>query len=123
MRQTPSSASVKVIYPDRDAILKRLKKIAARIKARHPEVFEIRLFGSLARGDYTAASDVDLILVLDDCAESDPHRRILMFLPYFDLRYGVDLLVYTQNEVESRLNAGDPFLRRIWQESCEISKL
>jgi len=121
MRLPPSSDFVKIIYPDRDALLNQIGQIIRRIKTQHPEVVAVRLFGSLARGDYTATSDADLIIVLSHCMENDPHRRILTFLPYFDLRYGVDLLVYTQSEIESRLNEGDPFLQRVWQESTEIS--
>ncbi len=121
MSLSSSSNSVKIIYPDRNALLRRIKQIARQIKKRHPEVVSIRLFGSLARNDYTATSDADILIVLDHFPENDPHRRILTFLPYFDLRYGVDLLVYTQAEIQSRLSKGDPFVQRIWQESVEIS--
>jgi predicted nucleotidyltransferase len=114
---------VKIIYPNREAILRRLKQITRQIKTQHPEVVSVRLFGSLARDNYTATSDADLIIVLSHSAENDPHRRIMTFLPYFDLRCGVDLLVYTQREIESRLSEGDPFLRRVWQESTELAHL
>ncbi len=36
---------------------------------------------------------------------------------YFDLPVGVDLLVYTQDQVTSRLLAGDEFMTRVWKES------
>ncbi len=38
-----------------------------------------------------------------------------------DLDRGVDLLVYTQEEVERRLREGDPFLQRIRREGIEIA--
>jgi predicted nucleotidyltransferase len=113
---------VKIIYPNREAVIKRLKQIIRQIKTNHPEVVTVRLFGSLARDNYTATSDADLIIVLSHSLENDPHRRILTFLPYFDLRSGVDLLVFTQEEIESRLNEGDTFLRKIWQESTELAQ-
>ncbi len=120
MPPEPSSASVKVFYPHREALIERLRAIAQRIQAQHPEVRSIALFGSLARSDYTALSDADVLILLDRSTEDDLHRRILRFLPYFDLDCGVDLLVYTEEEIERRLRQGDPFIQRIRQESIEL---
>lgn len=117
MQQTQSSNSVRIISLDRDKLLARLKQIAARIHTEHPEVAEVRVFGSVARGDHTGTSDVDVLIILNDTSEMDPHRRILMFLPYFDLTLGTDLLVFTRAELERRLSANDPSMRRIWDES------
>jgi predicted nucleotidyltransferase len=83
-------------------------------------VAEVRLFGSLARGDATGLSDVDLLIVLSETGESDPHRRILAFLPYFDLYRGVDLLVLTRAEIERRLAEDDRWLKRVWTESVAV---
>jgi hypothetical protein len=47
-----SSNSVKVTYLDGPATIQGLKKIAAEIRQANPDVLEISLFGSLARGDY-----------------------------------------------------------------------
>ncbi|RME88962.1 MAG: nucleotidyltransferase domain-containing protein [Anaerolineae bacterium] len=82
MPPKPSSDSVKVLYLDREALLKHLCEIARHIKTHHPEVRSISLFGSLARGDYTAISDVDILITLHRSRENDPHQRILTFLPY-----------------------------------------
>ena len=83
-----SSRTVKIISLNRTRLLAELRQIAGRISAEHPEVAEVRLFGSLARGDYTGTSDVDVLILLQHTAETDPLRRILTFLPYFDLRRG-----------------------------------
>jgi len=83
-------------------------------------VIDVRLFGSLARGDYIGTSDVDVLILLQQSIETDPLRRILTFLPYFDLMRGTDLLVYTSAELEERLAAGDRFIQRIWSESIPI---
>jgi predicted nucleotidyltransferase len=118
-----SSGSVKVISLNRDSLLADLRRIAGSIRAEHPEVAEIRLFGSLARGNHTGTSDVDVLILLDHTEESDPLRRILTFLPYFDLTRGSDLLVYTRAELEERLLANDRFLQRIWSESIPLDPL
>ncbi|HZD56052.1 MAG TPA: nucleotidyltransferase domain-containing protein [Anaerolineales bacterium] len=115
-----SSSSVKIISLDREKLLANLRRIADTIKREHPEVIEVRLFGSLARGDQTGTSDADILVLLDNTNENDPHRRILTFLPYFDLGRGVDLLVYTRNELEQRLSKGDRNLKRILTESLAL---
>lgn len=116
-----SSSSVKIISLDRNRLLVELRQIASNIRAEHPEVDEIRLFGSLARGDYTGSSDVDVLILLRDTLEKDPLQRILTFLPYFNLNRGSDLLVYTINELEARLSVGDHFIKRIWSESVPLT--
>ncbi len=116
-----SSSSVKIISLDRNHLLDELRQIAENIQAEHPEVAEIRLFGSLARGDYTGSSDVDILIILRDTAEKDPLQRILTFLPYFNLNRGSDLLVFTLNELEARLSAGDGFIKRVWSESVPLT--
>jgi predicted nucleotidyltransferase len=86
----------------------------------HPEVDEVRLFGSLARGDQTGTSDVDVLILLRETDEKDPHRRIMTFLPYFKLDRGADLLVCTRAEVDRRLSEEDRFLVRVWSESVPL---
>ena len=119
MLPATSSGSVKIISLNRDELLGQLQRIATRLRAEHPEA-EIRLFGSLARGDQTGLSDIDILIVLDHATEPDPHRRILTFLPYFDLPRGTDLLVYTRAELTRRLAENDRFLRQIWNESLAL---
>jgi predicted nucleotidyltransferase len=112
---------VKIISLDRDSLLAELRQIANTIRSEHPEVAEIRLFGSLARGDYTGSSDVDVLILLDHTVEKDPLKRILTFLPYFKLNRGSDLLVYTLDELNERLSSNDRFIQRIWSESVPLT--
>ena len=111
---------MKIISLDRDLLLARLRETAQQVRAAQPEVAEIRLFGSLARGDATGVSDIDLLVVLDHSDENDPHRRILTYLPYFPFDRGVDLLVLTQEEIDRRLAAGDRWLAKAWAESLVL---
>ncbi len=111
-----SSVSVRIISLNRDSLLARLRATAKRIREEHPEVFEVRLFGSLARGDQTGTSDIDILVVLDHAVEGDPVRRALAFMPYFDLERGTDILVYTRAELEQHGRS----LQRIWQESIPL---
>ncbi|MCS7224186.1 MAG: nucleotidyltransferase domain-containing protein [Armatimonadetes bacterium] len=50
---------------DRDQILNKLFAISKKALETFPEVLKIHLIGSLARGDHTGFSGVDLAIVLD----------------------------------------------------------
>jgi len=120
MRQESFSGSVRIISVRRDEVLARLREVAGQIRAAQPEVKEIRVFGSIARGDQTGLSDVDVLVVLWGHDGDDPLERIRAFYPYFDLPIGVDLLVYTEEEITRRLREGDVFMQRLWAESVRL---
>ncbi|MDP8969089.1 MAG: nucleotidyltransferase domain-containing protein [Actinomycetota bacterium] len=50
---------------DRDLVVRRLGQHATGALAARPEVREVVLIGSLARGDWSARSDADLVVVVD----------------------------------------------------------
>jgi len=117
MRQQRSSGSVQIISIDRDELLASLSAIAGRICAEHPEVQSVRVFGSIARGDQVGTSDVDVLIVLQGTEQKDTLEQIRTFYTYFDLSIGVDVLVYTEDHIARRLQAGDAFMTRVWKES------
>jgi len=59
-----SSSSVRIFYPkfDKEQLLERLKPRIEELEAGLPLLLVV-LFGSYARGNYTVASDVDLLVV------------------------------------------------------------
>jgi len=65
-----------------------------------PEVERVVLIGSLARGDWSARSDADLVLLVDRSAERGPFRGAA-YAPNMSLGVPVDVLVYTPKEVRS----------------------
>ncbi|MCX8061792.1 MAG: nucleotidyltransferase domain-containing protein [Anaerolineales bacterium] len=105
-----------IISLDRKTLLAQLRKLAQKLLAQRQEVQAVYLFGSLARGDYTGFSDIDLLVILRESQEPDPIQRLLLYLPFFCLERGVDLLVYTEAEWKAALEAGNPFLKQIWEE-------
>jgi len=117
MRRQRSSGSVQIISIDRDELLARLSAIAGQICTAHPDVRSVRVFGSIARGDQVGTSDVDVLIVLHGSEQKSALERIRRFYPYFDLPIGVDVLVYTEDEIARRLQAGDAFVTRAWEES------
>jgi uncharacterized protein len=69
---------------------------------------QIVMFGSQARGDATAGSDIDL-LVVQDTAQSDREVRRRLERLLLDRRFGLDLIVRTPEEVALNLADGNPF--------------
>lgn len=116
-----SSSSVRIFSLDRERLLQDLRQACERLIRERVEVEEVRLFGSLARGDANAFSDADVLILLNEDTESDPVVRILRYLPFFDLARGVDLLVYTRAELQRALQEENPFLQQVWSESIRLA--
>jgi predicted nucleotidyltransferase len=120
MLRERSFGSVKIISLDREALLACLRASALHLRAAHPEVAEVRVFGSIARGDQTGTSDADVLIVVETAAERDWLTDTRRYLPYFDLPIGVDLFVLSRERLTARLAAGDASLRRAYQESLPL---
>lgn len=95
--------SVRVWRIDRPTILTNLKSWAAGA-GRDENVASVVLFGSIARGDATAASDADVLILLHD-SSLDFLERISQFLPV-DLGIGVDVFPYTIAEAARAVDEG-----------------
>ncbi|MGM0366679.1 MAG: nucleotidyltransferase domain-containing protein [Actinomycetota bacterium] len=80
-----------------------LKRIIARIKELDPE--KIILFGSVASGNISFDSDIDLIII----KETDKRflKRLEEVYSYIKPRTAIDILVYTPREFESLLKESD----------------
>ena len=70
------------------------------------------LFGSYARGTATPASDVDLLVVLDEALPFAECYRLVggALLPRL---FPIDLIVLSQGELDAHLEAGSPFYREV----------
>ncbi len=92
--------STKVWRIDREEVLHRLKAWAQEL-AQNSDVLAVVVFGSLARGDCTPASDADVLILLSH-AEARFQDRIFRFLP-LGLGIGVDPFPYTVEEAQQAL--------------------
>jgi predicted nucleotidyltransferase len=85
------------------------------------EKFEPRkiiLFGSYARQEPKAASDVDLLVIMETAlTETEQAVQILQNIEY---HFGLDLLVRSPKNLLHRLELGDPFLQDIMSEGIVI---
>ena len=89
------SGVIRVFGINRENVLQRLAEWAQSL-AGDPEVLAVVLFGSIARGDCTAASDADVLVILRD----SPLRfqdRIPLYRPS-RIGVGVDVFPYTLAE-------------------------
>lgn len=75
------------------------------------------LFGSLARGDVTPFSDLDLIIVQDTDARF--LDRLEPFYAELDLQVDADILVYTPEEL-AELQTWNPFIQQVMREGKVI---
>lgn len=103
MRQIVSSGSVKGIYLNREEVIKRLKEISGEALKVFREIKEIRLFGSIAKGEESGLSDVDIFILLSESKEKNSLERLK---PYFNflsdrLDIAIDMIVSTENEREN----------------------
>lgn len=99
--------------------MRRLAEYAADELAPRPEVREVTLIGSLARGDWSARSDADLVVVVDRAREPRGGLRGPDYAPAGRFPVPVDVLVYTVEEAQGwsprlrrEVEAGVPLYRR-----------
>jgi len=69
------------------------------------------VYGSVARGEETATSDVDLLLVSDTLTLEDTYRLLAAAEEALGRR--INPTLYTAPEFEQRLRDGAPFLKRV----------
>ena len=96
------------------------RTMAAEITAKHPDVTRVLLFGSCARGDFSARSDLDLLILLK--SSGLPLReRIGEFLKDCTA-YPTDVFPLTEDELHERLREGDLFWTKAVREAVDCSE-
>ncbi|MGH7699541.1 MAG: nucleotidyltransferase domain-containing protein [Gemmatimonadales bacterium] len=108
-----SSSFARVEFLDARATVERLRRAAERLAAANPRVRAVLLFGSLATGGATPASDADLLVIVDADA-----RRVLDRIPEYarafeDVGVPTQVLPWTTDELTGRLGERDPFAAEI----------
>ena len=108
----PSLAAIR--QERREARLSLLRQGAAAVVASHPNG-EVWLFGSLARGDWDAYSDVDLLAIAPDKAKADALADALL-----DAHLGDDVLALTLERWQRLLGTDEPYWREIRREAIRL---
>lgn len=95
---------IRIFRVDAEAVRARLRAWAQRLGQEDNNVLAVVLFGSFARGDYTAASDADVVVILRDSSLRFDER-----IPFYRPRrvgVGVDVFPYTLQEARQSLKEG-----------------
>lgn len=97
-----SFGSVKVFWLDRNLLKSRIRQAASSLSREHEEVVQVVLFGSVASGRAVPSSDADILVVVRD-SQTPFLDRAAPYRAYFtDIGVGVDLFVYSEQEVSGR---------------------
>ena len=92
IRQT-SSPSAQIFSLNLGQVRTCLQKAVRQMGENHPEVEEVWLFGSMARGDAVPGSDADLMVLLSESRLRFHERPLVYQLDFCGI--GTDVLVYT----------------------------
>jgi len=91
-----------------DALLSEM--VSKIVEHFHPD--KVILFGSRAWGEPTRESDLDILVVMD--VDGSPIRRAAEISRIARPRFlPMDIIVRTSDEIEHRMEIGDPFIKKI----------
>jgi len=113
--------NVRVFRLDRDAVVARLRERARTLVARNAHVVEVRLFGSLARGDAHPGGDADLFIVLRDCDQPFLERIPALARHFAGIGIGCDVIAYTEAERAALVARNDAFARAVLTEGVTLA--
>jgi len=114
--------SVRVFRLDREGTLARLRRRARTLLEQRPDVLEVRLFGSLARGEARPGSDADLFIVLRDGAPPFLDRIPDLTRYFAGLGIGCDVIAYTESECRALAERHDGFARAVLDEGMPLAR-
>ncbi len=100
----------------RSGRLAALRQGAAQVVAAHPGA-EVWLFGSLARGDWDAYSDVDLLAIAPSQAAAEVLANALL-----EARLGDDVLALTSESWPLLRTSEDPYWRAIGRDALRLDR-
>ena len=120
MLQTKLFDSVKISSINHDQLIDALKRISRQIKLDNQSVKRIFLFGSFQKGNYTPGSDIDILITLYGTSIRFLERRD-QFIDYFEsIPLDVNLIVYTESEIQKMIKDQNLFILNVMNEAREL---
>lgn len=101
---------------DREERLERVRRYLRTLGLTH---YRALVFGSVARGDFTAESDTDLLVVSDELPDG-PKRRMDVLFEAHHLAPEVEPIGWREVDWRRREGEGDPFVALLKREALEI---
>jgi predicted nucleotidyltransferase len=120
MLQIKSSGSVTIKSVQYNALLAILGTVSQKIKNTYPAVNKIVLFGSFAKGNYTPESDVDIVIVVKQINEPFLQRSDSFLDLFTEIPFDINLMVYTEEEIDKMFADGNSFIKNILAEAMEL---
>ena len=113
--------NVRVFRLDQEGTIARLRERARDLLEHRADVLEVRLFGSLARGDAHPGSDADLFIVLRDGAGSFLDRLVPLARMFEGVGVGCDVIAFTESEARAARGRRDAFARALFDEGVVLA--
>jgi len=84
-------------------------------------IYAMIVYGSLARGEYTKDSDIDILVIGESKENWETVSRIAYEIDFENgFRTFITTIFLTKDEFEQRLNAGDPFVYSVLREGVAL---
>lgn len=113
--------SVRVFRLDQTGVVTRLRERARSLLDQRPDVVEVRLFGSLARGAAHPGSDADLFVTLRDGALPFLERLPSLAREFGGAGVGCDVIAFTESEARALAERGGAFARAVFDEGVSLA--
>ena len=113
--------NVRVFRLDQEGTIARLRERARDLLEHRADVLEVRLFGSLARGDAHPGSDADLFIVLRDGAGPFVERLSSLARMFEGVGVGCDVIAFTESETRALRACHDAFARAVFDEGSILA--
>ena len=102
---------------ERENLLENAEKYLEKLRERLGPLSGI-VFGSVSRGDFNDASDIDIVVIAEELP-AHPLRRLEVLLdPWVP---GIDPKGYTRSEFEKLKQKGNPFIQLILEEGIVLT--
>ena len=113
--------NVRVFRLDREGIIARLRERARDLLEQRADLVEVRLFGSLARGDAHPGSDADLFVILRDGAGPCLDRLAPLARVFAGVSVGCDVIAFTESEARASKTRGEAFSRAVFDQGLILA--
>ncbi len=101
------------------AVMPLLKVFKSKL-AKNMPVSRILLFGSRATGKAHRYSDIDLLIISRNFADSNFRQRATKMYDYWDADYPVDFICYTPREFNALKRRGSIIVREALKDGVEV---
>lgn len=101
-------------WPDEKSVVNSLKEWVEEIAKSQRDIKKVGYFGSYSRGDWGVGSDLDVIIVMKNTAIPFDKRSEKWDLSKIPVP--VDLLIYTEDEIEKMKNSNAKFYKIVEEE-------